>query len=401
MVLDSESAKVLGDLKRKRGVIKAALTRTRNFTNTFDPKTEAISLLVFRQEELPHINRKFDEVQVEIELLDADEKEEAERERDEFERNYFAIRSQIQEIINDVKHNDTSGNDVSLNTTLSGARARLAPIDLPKFNGNIREWESFYDCFKVMVHQEDCYSPAQKFHYLRSTLSGQALDLIKSLPMNDANYIVALTKLQQRYDNKSLVIQSHIRESLNSPRIRSASAQELFNLHSHVSAHVAALQALKQPILHWDAWLVTIIVERMDYATAHEWQLRRPDTELPSYAEVMEFLSSRCIAFESSETLLNRVNTDKDCQHNKSLNTKKSTDRGYLKGALLAANDSFDQKCACCSSIHKLFSCTKFKDLSVSERLNLVRDAKLCFNCLYPYHTVNKCRSRYSCQTCK
>lgn len=89
--------------------------------------------------------------------------------------------------------------------------------------------------------------------------------------MTDANYGLALQKLQQRYDNKSLVIQTHFQEIMNSPRIQTASAQELSRLQSHVTAHFAALEALSLPIKHWDAWLVTILVERMDAASSHEW----------------------------------------------------------------------------------------------------------------------------------
>jgi len=57
MVLDSNDHKALADLRRKRGVVKGALTRVRTFVNKFDPTLQAVSLLVFRQEELPQINR--------------------------------------------------------------------------------------------------------------------------------------------------------------------------------------------------------------------------------------------------------------------------------------------------------------------------------------------------------
>jgi len=72
MVRDESSQKMLTDLKRKRGVIKASLTRARNFLNSFNPREQAITLVEFRQEELPHIGRKFDEIQCQIELLDVD-----------------------------------------------------------------------------------------------------------------------------------------------------------------------------------------------------------------------------------------------------------------------------------------------------------------------------------------
>jgi len=32
---------------------------------------------------------------------------------------------------------------------------QLPPISLPKFNGNIQDWPSFYDVFKAMVHYDE------------------------------------------------------------------------------------------------------------------------------------------------------------------------------------------------------------------------------------------------------
>jgi len=81
----------------------------------------------------------------------------------------------------------------------------------------------------------------------------------------------------------------------------------LQNLHSCVTTHIAALESLGQPTEYWDAWLVTVILRKVDQSTNHEWQLRRKDTNLPTYSELEEFIASRCIAFESSETLDSNV----------------------------------------------------------------------------------------------
>lgn len=94
-------AKVVGRVKKKTWC--RLLTRVRTFLSRFDPTEHAISLLEFRQEELPQINRKFDDIQCEIELIASDDLEGAELERDNFESKYFLIRSQIQEIINQKK----------------------------------------------------------------------------------------------------------------------------------------------------------------------------------------------------------------------------------------------------------------------------------------------------------
>lgn len=401
MVLDESEQKALSDLKRKRGVIKAALTRAQKFVTKFDPKVESIALLEFRQEELPQINRKFDDVQCQIELIDIDHADEGEVERETFEGIYYAIRAKIQEIINSEKAHNSSMNNASMNSSIiHSQRTRLAPISLPNFNGNIQEWESFFDCFKAMVHNDDNYAPVQKFSYLRSTLSGQALDLIKGLPITENNYAVALKKLKQRYDNKSLVIQSHIRAILDSDYVESASANLLQDLHSNVSAHVAALEALGQPVAYWDAWLVTVVLRKLDPSTSQEWQLRRVNTELPAYSELEGFLASRCVALESSEKLLVDPRREKINQSSSSTYLKKSYDSKNPKKGLIAATDK-EAKCVCCSGAHKLYACNVFKDLPVAERVTFIRNAKLCFNCFAPNHMANMCRSTYNCRVCK
>ncbi|XP_050058669.1 uncharacterized protein LOC126553154 [Aphis gossypii] len=372
MVLDDDDReqKLISDLRRKRGVVKASLTRIRTFIQNFKPGVDAITLLEFRQEELPVLNRKFDDIQSQIELIDVDNAELFEQEREQFENDFFATRSEMQELINAEKsHNSSMQNNNSMNTTMSAHRARLAPLALPTFDGNIQEWESYFDCFKAMVHNEDAYPPAQKFSYLRSSLSGAALDVIKAIPMTEGNYSVAIKRLQQRYENRSMVIQSHIRAILDFPQVDSAIANELQALHSNVVSHVAALEALGQPVDMWDAWLVTVLLRKVDHATCHEWQLRRTNNELPKYKDLEEFLSSRCIAFENSETW----------DSSKTAVKKKWSNPG--RKVTLAA--------------------VEIKELPQGERFNIVRGARLCFNCFSPYHMAPSCQSKFVCQLCK
>lgn len=191
MVFEDSDQKVLTDLKRKRGVIKASLTRARNFVNSFNPREQAITLVEFRQEELPQISRRFDEIQCEIELIDVDNFEETEQAREAFENDYYAVRSEMQEMINQEKSHNSSLNNNSLNASASHSQQpRLPPIEIPKFDGNIQEWNSFFDLYKAMVHDNEHYSLAQKFSYLQLALGGPASDLIKGIPITEVNYEV-------------------------------------------------------------------------------------------------------------------------------------------------------------------------------------------------------------------
>lgn len=273
-------------------------------------------------------------------------------------------------------------------------RACLAPLSLPKFDGNIQECESYFDCFKGMVHNEDAYPPAQKYSYLRSSLSVTALDVIKAIPMIENNYAVAIQRLQQRFEKRSMVIQSHIRAILDFSRVKSAVANYLQALHSNIVIgllYVTALEALGQLVDMWDAWLVTVFLRKVNHGTCHEWQIRHTNNELPKYKELEEFLVSRCIAFENLET-----------RDNSNTGIKKNWTNSHTRKRLaLAATEVKSDKCPCCNLMHKLYHCKRLKELQQGDRFNIVRSARLCFNCLSPYHMVPSCQSKSFCQRCK
>jgi len=180
-----------------------------------------------------------------------------EEDRSNFEQDYFSIRSKIQELINLEK--STSTHNSTFLTRHHAQRIHLAPIPFPSFNGSIQGWFSFFDIFKSMIHNEDVYTPAQKFFHLRSCLRGTALDLVQSIPISDVNYDVVIKRLIQRYNNKSLVIQSHMRSILVCSPVDESVLNSLQRLHSTVCTHVVALKSLNQPAEYWDAWLITIV----------------------------------------------------------------------------------------------------------------------------------------------
>lgn len=82
----------------------------------------------------------------------------------------------------------------------------LSKITLPKFIGNIEDWQAFWDQFSAAIDSHDGLSKTHKFRYLKSSLTGKASSLIKALNIKDNNYLVAINILKSRYDNKREVI---------------------------------------------------------------------------------------------------------------------------------------------------------------------------------------------------
>ncbi len=62
---------------------------------------------------------------------------------------------------------------------------------------------------------------------------------------------------------------------------------------------------------------------------------------------------------------------------------------------------SVDQsKYYCCENTHKVFQCTKFRDLDLDARRDFVNHRKAFFNCLQQDDVSNQCQSKSKCKTC-
>jgi hypothetical protein len=76
-----------------------------------------------------------------------------------------------------------------------------------------------------------------------------------------------------QYENKSLIIQSHIRSLFQTPQVQQLSAVELRKLYYR------SLKALQQPVDQWNTWLVTLVCCKFDPITVGEWQLSLKSNE--------------------------------------------------------------------------------------------------------------------------
>ncbi|XP_064120228.1 uncharacterized protein LOC135224838 [Macrobrachium nipponense] len=84
---------------------------------------------------------------------------------------------------------DKKGDDVSSTTNgSSGAQVKLPKLELPKFKGEVTEWQSFWDQFSCHVDNSDI-PVISKFSYLASLLEGEAKSFISGLSHTSVNYI--------------------------------------------------------------------------------------------------------------------------------------------------------------------------------------------------------------------
>ena len=78
---------------------------------------------------------------------------------------------------------------------------RLPKLDVPTFNGDILNWRSFWEQFRVSVHDRSNLSNSEKLVYLQHALKdGSAKHAIEGLSRSGEYYTKAVACLQSRYD---------------------------------------------------------------------------------------------------------------------------------------------------------------------------------------------------------
>ncbi|XP_011868131.1 PREDICTED: uncharacterized protein LOC105562154, partial [Vollenhovia emeryi] len=142
--------------------------------------------------------------------------------------------------------------DTGPSNNVSRRLGSLPKIKLPRFSGDLLEWRSFQDLFSSLILINSDLTDVEKMHYLKTSLSGEALKFVVNLPISGANFAIAWDTLVSRYDNKRLLISAHIDRLTNLKPLKNKAATELSSFLATISESLGALRALGCQIEHWD-----------------------------------------------------------------------------------------------------------------------------------------------------
>ncbi|XP_036342451.1 uncharacterized protein LOC118751741 [Rhagoletis pomonella] len=264
--------------------------------------------LSIRLELLGELKHNFETVQSKLEEHHYEELEADWRPK--FTEGYIRVKTVLTKEISSrhvpkMRHSSTirhlAAEDQATSIIISQPKARLPPLQIPKFGGAYTEWPDFYSMFETMVGNDPELTKIEKFQHLRTSLKDSALDAIRSLEINDHNYDKAVGILQDRFNNKRLNFQAHIKELFGLKKCEKGAVDQLRELSDKFTANLRALQTIATKEQIADGILAHLIVNKFDVDSQMKWEETTPVKELPTLDSVMSFWNRRCQMLENVE----------------------------------------------------------------------------------------------------
>ncbi|XP_011687068.1 PREDICTED: uncharacterized protein LOC105449509 [Wasmannia auropunctata] len=309
----------------------------------------------------------------------------------EIEGTYIDQRARLLEIEQALTASSSLDESRLIKMEAAPSRRALPRIQLPQFSGKFEDWPAFRDLFRSIVSVEASLSKVEKLHYLKTSVKGDAEQLVRNLPTTEDNFDRAWSILAEHFENKRLLVRSYLTAFTSLPKMRPDSVDDLRRIFHGVVSTVGALEGIGRPITDCMDLFVHLVVELLDTKTRREWENSLGRSAVPpSYEELRDFLQEQLITQE----VLRVVKVD-SASPEKSEKSSRTTRAHHTK----KRGSEPSRGCPACKQNHFVMMCEQYKRKTPQERRELVDTHQLCRNCL-GRHPVEGCPSMKTCGKC-
>lgn len=286
-----------------------------------------------------------------------------------------------------------------------------------KFTGDHENWHTFRDCFESSIHTNEQLEPIRKFQYLLAALDGAAHKTVTQLKFTASNYEAAWDRLKETYEDNYTATRQLMRGLFDLPRIKKPTTESLRNIVDSVHYALAQLTHFVKTD-NWDHWIAFLVLQRLDARTLHAWEAHRTsklcttaneaNRLLPQWPQVKEFLDQRARILMAAPTEDMDVDNNNDEASGGQRKRQRQDSRRHSSQTTTNAprsrqNDGQASKypmCIFCKVIHPLFSCPKFRSISLKARIKCVEENNICPGCLQQLSRDHQCR-QHPCHKCQ
>ncbi|XP_055543471.1 uncharacterized protein LOC129729018 [Wyeomyia smithii] len=256
------------------------------------------------------------------------------------------------------------------------AARQLWPNKLPTFSGDPEEWPIFYSSY-VDSNVACGFSPVENVVRLRDCLRGPARDaVVTKLMFPDAAPSIIET-LRRLYGRPELLVNNLLSKVRCLEAPKPERLDTLMNFGMAVQQLCDHLEAAKLRSHMTIPTLLDELVDKLPAAIKLEWVRHKRTCVKPTLKEFGEFMD-RLVEDASKVTTLLPPKKVTD-QPEKGKQNQKAHVHAHGDNIGWQSNPLPKKPCSVCSKLdHRVRNCDKFRQMSTEERLEAVRQLKLC-----------------------
>ncbi|XP_062557814.1 uncharacterized protein LOC134222670 [Armigeres subalbatus] len=413
------------ELQRKKANIIDSLTLLERYAKEYETDSKLKGHVEAWSKRLEKLYDQYQEIAVQLEILSTEDNPiDLKQERMKIDGKYYALSAFYLSKLS--KPSTSSSSNAMPPAQLF--RVKLPELNLPKFSGRLEDWCVFRDSFESTIGSRSDISAVEKMQYLKGVVEGEAARILDPIKISEQGYKDAWRTLRLRFENKRQLVKCHIKSLFDTPAMKRESAEELLTLVDHFEQQLSVLKSLGEPADKWSSLLVYQLSIRLDHHTLREWEsyCTRLDSEniasvlggiaktedltvdesttMPSYVTMVNFLQNY------ARVLIAVAPTSPSPPPLPRFKSKSTKSFAYPATATAVSSSSSSvqastvgipaKPCAKCDQHHYLYHCSDFRNLDVGQRMDLVRQKRLCMNCLRSSsHFARNCTSQ-GCRMC-
>lgn len=272
-----------------------------------------------------------------------------------------------------------------------------------EFDGHLSKWKSFYDRFRVAVHENDAIARVFKFQHLCNSLKGYAATSINNWEQTEDNYEEAWKRLKELYNRPYETVNELFDKFEGLAKLDKPTGGMLQKMSNVTHEVVRQLRALGVSVDHYDPYFVNGIRRKLDSETCKQWELLRnslPNAQKPKLSDVLSFVENQARAIFAVNGIASKDNRKRSTSDKEQNNGKKFKPNDSVHTKIEQKSEYKPPQCVMCSENHHLYKCSAFLKLKLAERKKIVNEKKLCRNCLNASHFEKDCK-KDACFRCK
>ncbi|XP_071476616.1 uncharacterized protein [Diadema antillarum] len=284
----------------------------------------------------------------------------------------------------------------------------LPKPDLVTFDGNPTVYRSFINSFEVNVEQK-VLDDRTRLTYLIQYCSGKARNSIENCVLMEPRegYAEAKRILREQFGQPHVVANAHLDKILKRSQVKQNDHAGLWDLARDMK-HCGMVLAQMGYLADANGSETLLKIQRLlpvhlqaEWARrAHAMMVRCvvPNFDLmTTFVEESAQLASNIFGRNIGKAIPKNDKSKKETRPRGTAFATQRVDENTPR-SVQGSRDRPERKCPCCQGRHNLTSCESFKKKGVDDRRDVVRKARLCFNCLRPFHLAVGCLSKARCE---